>query len=251
MSATNGTGTGNATLTLTIASASQTFSLVNSSESSGCGSETTCSVTLKGSVTDGADNLNTTSGSAPTWTSGSASDAVVAAMAFGVNVTPCVNYTLVNFSAGTAGANPAPADLLASTFGAYGTIIGSGSKDEFFWKFDDAPDVALTYQTGANFPLAGTMPLFCQGGATYANSGTVGLEYNNGTAGGTEEQSLQFNLPTYFQSYDVTHGMYFRTTIPPTDTGVGLISTPSISRNRAGTTRTSALKRNVRKTSFA
>jgi Putative Ig domain len=166
-----------------------------------------------------ADNLNTTSGNAPTWTASGASDAVVAAMAFGIGVTPCQNYTLVDFSAGTSGNSPTLADLLSSTFGAYGTIIGSGSETNFYWSTPNG-DTAITYQTGAYHALSGTMPRFCQGGATYVdNPSTPGVEYNNGI-GGSGEQDLRINLPTFlYSSQAVTSGMYFMTTIPATDTG--------------------------------
>ena len=175
-----------------------------------------------------AISLNTTSGTAPTWTSAAGTEtSVTGAVAFGISASPCDPSFLVDFSGGTNGATPTAANLLSSTFGI--AAPGNGSQGiSPTWVLINDP-YQMTYSTTAHHPLTGPMR-FCYGGNTYAESNDLGMQET--TDGTSDEYALEIQVPQYaFDGLDAaglgTAGVWMMTDIPQTDTG-GWIDTFNI-----------------------
>lgn len=108
-------------------------------------------------------------GNGPSWTTSSVTP-FLSAMCFGWNVSAFNPQTFVDFESGTAGNNPAAADLASATHGWQGGRWVSSV-------------VAMKYATAASMPLLNSTGRLGDGSSYSAGSGTLGLSITgNGTA---------------------------------------------------------------------
>ena len=171
-----------------------------------------------------ANQVNIGSFSVPNWTAASPTFKATAAIAIGLNTTACNNFAMFDSSGGTDGANPTSATLAASTFGMTGASnpqIAYGS-DPFAWQVTDSTN-HLTYSTAAHHALNRTAPRFCAGGATYSDSGNLGLKLD--TSGGAVVAQAIWKLPwqvdfvgTGTPNTQATATAWFYTTLTSADT---------------------------------
>lgn len=140
-----------------------------------------------------ADQASVTSISAPNWTATTPTIKATAAVAFGFSPTSCTVSGMQDFSAGTNNTAPAAADLWTSQQGLAGftnpSITGTSPG---YWAVN-TPSTFLFYSTSAHKALNTAAPRFCFGGATYSDSGSLGMRYD--TTGGAVARTIQYFTP--------------------------------------------------------
>ena len=163
-----------------------------------------------------ADLLNVTAAAPASWTAaGSPTGSALASMAFGFQPQPCGKMAAMNSNAGVAGSSITAASLVASTVGTSGN--GNGAQN-WTWSLGYTGST-FTWSAAAHRTL--TTPMrFCNGGQTYSDTSTTGMQYN--IAGGTAEY-LEFyfpgqNLQGAMVSPSASLGVWFYTTLPQTAT---------------------------------
>lgn len=164
-----------------------------------------------------ADQASVTSITAPTWTTTTAFTIIAtSAVAFGFSPTPCVNYGIMDSSGGTAAAAPTAATVYASTFGAAGFSNPSlVSGLPWYYTVNNA-STFMTYATAAHHALNGSAPRFCFGGATYSDSGNLGVALD--TTGTGTVRNVVLKVPwgdtgTTTLSPVTTLGVFFKTSL--------------------------------------
>jgi hypothetical protein len=120
-----------------------------------------------------ADQVNVTSVTVPSWTAASTAKHTGAAIAFGFGAKACTNAGMMDWSGGTAGNNAAVADLTTSTLG-MPNMGNIGAANSPFWSVTH--QISMAYSVDAHVPLLNPASRFCTGGATYSDSGGLGID---------------------------------------------------------------------------
>jgi Chitobiase/beta-hexosaminidase C-terminal domain len=169
-----------------------------------------------------ADAFGRSSGfTAPNWTAAALTVKETEGMAFGFNVTPCTPGAMFDSSGGTNTAAPTATTLSNSTFGATGAAspLISGNEPWSWGVTNNGP--ALTYSTSAHKALLGSAPRFCNGGTTYSDSASLGLELTTANGNNTIN-SIAFTFPYQTSGFGVSPivlmSAWYQTTLGQTDT---------------------------------
>jgi len=158
-----------------------------------------------------ADQLNTTSTTAPTWTVASGSgSAATNGMAFATNATPCTDELFVDWSGSTSGTVATAALANSSSFGM--TIAGASFSQGFGWGVSNDPMTAMTYQS-ASPPALHTPVRICGDGLTHSGSTSFTMQYNFATP---VVEYLHYGIPN--PSPVTSYGEFINTTYPGSDT---------------------------------